>query len=57
MCDWDEVLANAPDATIHSVLFGKGRDYAFRGAADGLQLTPGAVWDFEPFGVTEIAAD
>lgn len=39
-------------ATILSLGVGKGRDYAFSGAVDGLRVN-GTVFDFEPFGVQE----
>ena len=45
-----------PDATILSAQITKGRDYAFTGAVDALQIN-NTVYDFEPFGVTESAAN
>ena len=45
-----DAKAAFPDATIGSVQIGKGRDFAFAGAVDGLQLN-NDLYDFEPFGV------
>lgn len=41
-----------PSATVLTVQLGKGRDYAFSGAVDGLTIGD-TTYDFEPFGVTE----
>jgi hypothetical protein len=48
-------LANGTGAKILTVAVGKGRDYAWVGAVDGLTIN-GTVYDFEPFGVQEHAA-
>jgi hypothetical protein len=57
-CTFDEVQAalddGAPDSTVFTVAVGKGRDFAFAGAVDGLRLND-TVYDFEPFGVTEVS--
>lgn len=45
----------SPDTTILSFGVGKGRDYAFSGAVDGLRLND-TIYDFEPFGVNEVPA-
>ena len=54
LCTWDEVLTALDDgggaATIYIVEFGKGRDFAFSGAVDGLAIN-GQTFDFEPNGV------
>ena len=44
-----------PDATILSAQITKGRDFAFTGAVDALQIN-NSVYDFEPFGVTKTPA-
>lgn len=49
-CTLQQAEAAAPNATIIAVEFGKGRDYAFSGAVDDLQLND-QLYDFEPFGV------
>ena len=49
-CTLADAEAAAPDATIYSVEINKGRDFAFSGAVDDLQLN-GTVYDFEPSGV------
>lgn len=58
-CDLDEVQAALDDggetAKIGSLFVGKGRDFAFAGAVDGLRLND-TVYDFEPFGVEEVDA-
>ena len=54
-CTLDEVKAALPDATLYSVQLSKGRDNAFTGAVDALQIGS-TVYDFEPFGVTETPA-
>lgn len=48
----DALDDGASDATIYTVAVGKGRDFAFAGAVDGLRVN-GTVYDFEPFGVFE----
>ena len=45
----------APDATILTVEITKGRDFAFSGAVDDLQIN-NTVYDFEPTGVYATAA-
>jgi hypothetical protein len=55
-CTLAEVSAAMPDATILSAQITKGRDFAFTGAVDALQIN-GSVYDFEPFGVTKSAAN
>ena len=42
-------------ATILTVAVGKGRDFAWSGAVDGLRLNS-TIYDFEPFGVVETPA-
>ena len=53
-CTWSELQAALNDGgeepTIHTVAFGKGRDMAFSGAVDALNVN-GEVYDFEPLGV------
>lgn len=49
-CDFDTLIAALPDATIHSVAVGKGRDTQFHGAVDALRIG-GTVFDFEARGV------
>jgi hypothetical protein len=55
-CTFDEVQDalddGAADATIYTISVGKGRDYAWAGAVDGLTVN-GTVYDMEPFGVQE----
>ena len=51
-CTLDEVKAALPQATIFTVAISKGRDYAFSGAVDALQIGS-TTYDFEPFGVVE----
>ena len=51
-CTLADAEAAAPDATIYSVEINKGRDFAFSGAVDDLQLDS-TVYDFEPNGVIE----
>ena len=41
-------------ATIFSVSVTKGRDWRWAGAVDGLRVND-KVYDFEPFGVREVA--
>jgi hypothetical protein len=54
-CTLDEVKAAFPDATLYSVQITKGRDYAFQGDVDALQVN-GTVFDFEETGVFTGAA-
>lgn len=49
-CTLAQVKAAMPDATLYTVQVGKGRDYAFSGAIDALQINS-TTYDFEPFGV------
>jgi hypothetical protein len=51
-CTLEEVQAALPEATLYTVAFSKGRDYAFSGAVDALQIGS-TTYDFEPFGVVE----
>jgi hypothetical protein len=51
-CTLDEVKAKLPNATLYTVQIGKGRDHAFSGAIDALQIGS-TTYDFEPFGVIE----
>ena len=51
----DALDDGASDATIYTVAIGKGRDYAWAGAVDGLTIND-TVYDFEPSGVTERSA-
>lgn len=51
-CTLAEVKAALPDATLFTVQISKGRDYAFSGAVDALQINS-TTYDFEPFGVIE----
>ncbi len=54
LCTWDELQTALDDggdaASIYVVEFGKGRDFAFSGAVDGLVIN-GQTFDFEPNGV------
>jgi hypothetical protein len=50
-CSLAEVKAALPNAGLLSVQVGKGRDYAFSGAVDGLRID-NELFDFEPLGVT-----
>jgi hypothetical protein len=43
-------LATGTGAKIISVAVGKGRDYAWQGAVDGLRINS-TIYDFEPLGV------
>ena len=56
-CTWDALQTALDDggdpATIFTVQFDKGRDFAYSGAVDGLQIN-NDVYDFEPFGVSII---
>ena len=54
-CTLAELQAAVPDATILTVQINKGRDFAFSGAVDGLQINDD-VYDFEPLGVTITSA-
>lgn len=49
-CTLDEVKTALPNATLYTVAISKGRDYAFSGAVDALQIGS-TTYDFEPFGV------
>ncbi len=51
-CTLAAVKAALPSATLYTVQVGKGRDYAFSGAVDALQIGS-TTYDFEPFGVIE----
>jgi hypothetical protein len=51
-CTLAQAKAAAPNATLFTAQITKGRDYAFSGAVDALQIN-NVVYDFEPFGVTE----
>jgi len=55
-CTFDELKTRLNDggtpAKIATFAVGKGRDFAWSGAVDGLRLN-GTVYDFEPFGVQE----
>jgi len=51
-CTLAEVKAALPNATLFTVAITKGRDYAFTGAVDALQVGA-TTYDFEPFGVIE----
>jgi hypothetical protein len=53
-CTLDEVKAAYQNATLLTAQITKGRDYAFSGAVDGLQIND-TVYDFEPLGVTKTA--
>ena len=52
-CTLDEVQAEFAEATIFTVQVTKGRDYAFSGAVDALQLNE-TTFDFEPNGVKPV---
>lgn len=58
-CTFSQMQAIVDDggdaASILTVAVGKGRDYAFAGAVDGLRIND-TVYDFEPFGVVETSA-
>jgi hypothetical protein len=51
-CTLDEVKAALPNATLFTAQINKGRDHAFSGAVDALQIGS-TTYDFEPFGVIE----
>lgn len=51
-CTLADAQDAAPNATLLSVEITKGRDYAFSGAVDDLQIN-NKVYDFEPLGVIE----
>jgi hypothetical protein len=53
-CTLDDVKSEYPNATLLTAQITKGRDYAFSGAVDGLQINS-TVYDFEPGGVKETA--
>jgi hypothetical protein len=53
----DALVANndgGPAAVIGTIGIGKGKDYQYQGAADALRIND-TTYDFEPFGVTEVA--
>ncbi|MDX2629617.1 hypothetical protein PV381_24175 [Streptomyces scabiei] len=54
LCDFDAVMAALQDggepATIYSAAVGKGRDFMWIGAVDGLRINE-TIYDFEPWGV------
>lgn len=54
-CTLDEVQTKYPNATLLTVQITKGRDYAFSGAVDGLQLND-TIYNFELLGVEKVAA-
>ena len=54
-CTLAQAQAAAPDATIFTVQFNKGRDWAFTGAVDALRIND-SIFDFEPTGVAEVPA-
>ena len=49
-CTLADAEKGVPDATIYTVAVNKGRDYAFSGAVDDLQIN-NDTFDFEPTGV------
>jgi hypothetical protein len=59
LCDLAQIQTALNDggdaATIGTFFVGKGRDFAWSGAVDGLRLNS-TVYDFEPFGVIETSA-
>jgi hypothetical protein len=55
-CTLAQVESVMPSATILSAQITKGRDSAFTGAVDVLQIN-GFVYDFEPLGVTKSAVN
>jgi hypothetical protein len=54
-CTLEEAKSEYPNATLLTAQITKGRDYAFSGAVDGLQINS-TVYDFEPDGVRQTAA-
>jgi len=54
-CTLDEATAKFPNGKVLTALIGKGRDYAFSGAVDGLIIND-QLFDFEPTGVKTSAA-
>jgi hypothetical protein len=54
-CTLAEAQTAAPGATLYSTEISKGRDYAFSGAVDALQIN-NTVYDFEPNGVSATTA-
>lgn len=50
-CTLQQAMDAAPNGTLISAQFSKGRDYAFSGAVDKLTFG-GKTYDFEPFGVS-----
>jgi hypothetical protein len=51
-CTLAQAEAAAPDATLFTTQITKGRDFAFSGAVDDLQIND-SVYDFEPNGVVQ----
>ena len=55
-CTFTDAMQNlmyaAPSAVFLSIAIGKGRDYAWAGAVDGLRIND-SLYDFEPGGVKE----
>jgi len=51
-CTLAQAKAAAPDATLFTTQITKGRDFAFSGAVDDLQIND-TVYDFEPNGVEQ----
>jgi hypothetical protein len=51
----DDDPSSAGDAVIFNVAVGKGRDFAWSGAVDALRVSD-TIYDFEPFGVSEVDA-
>lgn len=49
-CTLSKVSQQLPGATLYSVQFSKGKDFAFSGAVDDLKIG-GTTYDFEPTGV------
>jgi hypothetical protein len=52
LCTFDEIKSKLPDATILTAAVGKGRDFSWQGAVDGLTIND-TVFDFEESGVFE----
>ena len=51
----DDDPSSAGDASLYNVAVGKGRDFAWSGAVDALRVSD-TIYDFEPFGVSELPA-
>jgi hypothetical protein len=51
LCDFDDIKAALPDATIFTAAVTKGRDFSWQGAVDGLTINDD-VFDFEESGVS-----